>query len=675
MKKTIRKLLIANRSEIALRIMRTAQSMGIQCVAIYSNSDAHSLHVRQADEAYPLNNDQPALSYLNSEAIINIARQSCCDAIHPGYGFLAENAAFSKACEQAGIIFVGPQAEVIELMGDKSKAKTFAKANDIPVIPGEEKLEQTLENFKKVAKNIGTPLLVKASAGGGGKGMKLVRELKELESAYNSAKRESLAAFGDDHLLIEKYFDLARHVEVQVLADQYKNVIHLFDRDCSLQRRHQKIIEEAPAYGLSTQCREAMYACAIKLCQLINYQGAGTLEFLLDENENFYLMEMNTRLQVEHAVSEQITGIDIVEQQILIAEGKALPFTQEHIHCQGHSIEARVYAEQCRNDFLPASGTIDNFHLAAQGQQVRIDHALYQGLHITPLYDPMIGKIAAWGKDRDSAIQNLSQAITNTHITGLESNRNFILACIQHPAFKANKLSTKFIDTHLDSLLEDTKAVEKIDLYSVCSDIFSLANKALQQLTYPDRQYSPWYHPQSDSFPADLSISLHDQKLERSQKTHDIQFELQSIWLKENGRTLKGKFAAQQKPDCYGLFSFELKKNKQLLAKLNVSSSFGDYELLIHKPQTGKVVRTQQGSKDYLAPLNGKVIALYVSEGEQVSEGQELVVLEAMKMEHVIKARANGKIKKLNITQDQQVSADQALFSIDATENTEATTA
>jgi 3-methylcrotonyl-CoA carboxylase alpha subunit len=427
-KKIIQKILIANRSEIALRIIKTAHAMNIQSVAIYSHSDKNSLHVSAADEAYSLNADKAADSYLNIEKIIHIAKQSGCDAIHPGYGFLAENAAFAQACADNHIIFIGPKAETISLMGDKASAKTFCKEQDIPVIPGEENLTQDLATFKKYAEKIGVPLLLKASAGGGGKGMKLVKDLNEVESAYHSAKREALASFGDDNLLIEKYFDKARHIEIQVLADQHGNVVHLFDRDCSLQRRHQKIIEEAPAFGLSEACRKAMQASAIKLCQAIHYHGVGTLEFLVNEQENFYLMEMNTRLQVEHAVSEQITGIDLVEQQILVAQGETLKLKQNEIKISGHSIEARIYAEQCKNNFLPASGIIEHLQFPNEGIALRIDHALHNHQNISSLYDPMIGKIVCWGADRNSAINALNTALSNTHIIGLETNRNFLIS-------------------------------------------------------------------------------------------------------------------------------------------------------------------------------------------------------------------------------------------------------
>ncbi len=666
--KTINKILIANRSEIALRIMKTAHAMNIQCVAIYSNNDSNSLHVKEADEAYPLNSDLAAESYLNINKIIDIARTSGCDAIHPGYGFLAENASFAKACEEANIIFIGPSPSAIELMGDKARSKAFAKEKQIPVIPGEEHLEQNIGTFKKVAEEIGVPLLIKASAGGGGKGMKLVRDLKEVESAFNSAKREALSSFGDDTLLIEKYFNVARHVEVQVLADQHGNVVHLFDRDCSLQRRHQKVIEEAPAYGISEKTRQAMFDSAIKLCKLINYKGAGTLEFLMDEKENFYLMEMNTRLQVEHAVSEQITGIDLVREQILIAAGHKLSFTQKDIKQTGHSIEARIYAEQCRNDFLPASGVITLFKLATEDEMTRIDHALQANLEVGSLYDPMIAKVACWGETRELAINNLSSALKHTQILGVETNREFVDACIQHESFKNNEVSTRFISSHLAELILNN--FDKQTLFEIIASLFEKAKQQYLWMDQENRKHSPWY--QSDDFRVnDFQDKGYRISCENSDEistlspinTQNYLSQIDFTVIRKEGNQFFASWTLKA-DSLYGIIQLNFTKNKRAIAELELSSSFGDFSFTIQNHETGKRFNEQKGDSRYFAPLNGRVIAVNISEGSSVEQGQEIAVIEAMKMEHPIKAKSSGNIKDLNIEINQQITADQFIFEI-----------
>lgn len=671
--KLIKKILIANRSEIALRIMKTAKRLNIQCVAIYSTSDQLSLHVQEADEAYALHADNAADSYLNIEKIISIAKQSACDAIHPGYGFLAENAAFSLACANNGIIFIGPKPETIDLMGDKATAKSFSKQQGIPVIPGEENIEQDLTTFKIKAAEIGAPLLLKASAGGGGKGMKLVNDLSEVESAYHSAKREALASFGNDNLLIEKYFDKARHIEIQVLADQYGNVVHLFDRDCSLQRRHQKVIEEAPAFGLSETCRKAMQNCAIKLCKAIQYQGVGTLEFLVDEKENFYLMEMNTRLQVEHAVSEQITGIDLVEQQILVAQGKKLNLQQSDIKITGHSIEARLYAEQCKHNFLPASGLIENSQLPKQSHVTRIDHALFNGQAITSLYDPMIAKIACWGKDRATAITNLYNSLSNTHIIGVETNRNFLKACLAHKDFANNHISTKFIENNIEALNSDDH-IDIGEMITRIAALFSLSQKiaSLENAKETQQSYSPWFSNDNwrlntdannaffIAFNGDTFSTANLSKLKNS-------FSLSNCLFNSKQQTLTACWSNKSDKQDSGLLKLSLhNSNKNTLAELNISSYQGDFNFTIHNVDTGKIKKSNINTdNNYLAPLNGRVIAVNVSEGDEVVSGQELIVLEAMKMEHILKARSDGKINALNVTLNQQVEANQLLLQME----------
>lgn len=667
----IKKILIANRSEIALRIIKTAHKMHIQCVAIYSNEDAYSPHVHAGDEAYPLMADTAKESYLNIPKIIEIAKKSHCDAIHPGYGFLAENADFASACENHGIIFIGPKAKAISLMGNKAQAKAFAKANDIPVIPGEENLIQNLKVFKKSAQKIGFPLLFKASAGGGGKGMKLVQNKDEVEMAFNSARREAMASFGDDTLLIEKYFDHARHIEIQVLADQHGNCVHLFDRDCSLQRRHQKVIEEAPAFGLSEVCRSAMQESAMKLCKAIHYQGAGTLEFLVDADENFYLMEMNTRLQVEHAVSEQITDIDLVEQQILVAQNIPLQLKQKDIQINGHSVEARIYAEQCKNNFLPASGKIEALKIPKESSSVRIDHALTEQQEISSLYDPMIAKVACWGKDRNSAIENLEQALQGFQMIGPESNRDFLWQCIRHPDFIHNKTSTRFIESNVDQL-NIKNEINYLQLSHIASLLFNQGQKRLSLITAKKlkQEYSPWFsadnwrinHNPDQAY----SISINDQHFKNidSNTNSEFSIELTHHTEMQNGIYISGFTcrSSQTHDNVSGLLKLQT-NNPTCLGKLSISCNLGDFDFIFNNEASGKSkVFIGQQSNQYQAPLNGRIIAVNFKAGDSVKKGQEVLVIEAMKMEHILKARVDGEIDKIKVSKDQQVVADQLLF-------------
>ena len=674
--KPIKKILIANRSEIALRIIKSAHALDIQCVCIYSNMDRHSAHVYAADEAYPLMADSAKDSYLNISKVIEIAKKSHCDAIHPGYGFLAENAEFAAACEKNNIIFIGPKAQTIALMGDKAQSKAFAKSKGIPVIPGEENLPQDLKSFKKSAQKIGFPLLFKASAGGGGKGMKLVHNSEEVENAFNSARREALSSFGDDTLLIEKYFEQARHIEIQVLADQHGTCLHLFDRDCSLQRRHQKVIEEAPAYGLSEKCRSAMQTCAIKLCEAIDYQGAGTLEFLVDADENFYLMEMNTRLQVEHAVSEQITGIDLVAQQIWIAENRPLALKQSDIKIIGHSIEARIYAEQCRNNFLPASGKIEALKLPEETSSIRIDHALITGQDISSLYDPMIAKIVCKGKDRKSAIENLKQALGHFQMLGTETNRDFLVQCIRHPDFIKNKISTKFIETNLDEL-NNKQEINYLQLSHIASHLFNAAQKQIitAQAHTLQQSYSPWFsgdnwrvnHKPDHSYSISIEKQIFKNNDLNSAAEITIEINITNHISQQNNGIFIADFTAQSALTgnrIFGLVKLSNSTNNNL-GKLSLSSALGDFEFIFSNEATGKLKSADsKQSNQYHAPLNGRIIAVNFKEGAAVKKGQEVMVIEAMKMEHILKARVDGHIETLKVSRDQQVSAEQLLFTL-----------
>lgn len=445
----MKKILIANRGEIALRVMRTCREMGIQTVAVFSEADRNAPHVRYADEAICLGPAPSNQSYLLGEKIIAKALELSVDGIHPGYGFLSENAKFAQQVTDAGLTFIGPKPHAIEMMGSKLAAKEAAKANDIPLVPGTEEAIEDPEVAKKIALEIGFPILIKASAGGGGKGMRVVENVEELDEQMERAISEALSAFGDGSVFIEKYVTSPRHIEIQVLADTHGNTIHLFERECSIQRRHQKVVEEAPSIVLTPELRDAMGACAVRVAELCDYEGAGTVEFLLENNTNFYFLEMNTRLQVEHPVTELISGVDLVKQQILIARGEKLSIKQEDLSIQGHALELRVYAEDPMNNFLPSIGNLSTYQIP-QGNGVRVDDGFEEGMDIPIYYDPMIAKLITYGKDRAEAIDRMLRAIQDYKIDGCETTLPFGTYVLKHDAFVSGNFDTNFVKTHYD---------------------------------------------------------------------------------------------------------------------------------------------------------------------------------------------------------------------------------
>lgn len=443
----MKKILIANRGEIALRVMRSAKEMGIKTVAIYSEADRNALFVRYADEAVCVGPPPSSQSYLQGDKIIDICKQLGVDGIHPGYGFLSENADFARKVKKAGITFIGPSAESMDMMGDKLSAKATAKTYNVPMIPGSEGAISDLAEATKLAKEIGFPLLIKASAGGGGKGMRLVEKESEVEEQMKLAISEAISAFGNGAVFIERYASKPRHIEIQVLADNHGNCVYLFERECSIQRRHQKVIEEAPSAVLTPELRKAMGECAVNVAKACNYSGAGTVEFLLDAGMNFYFLEMNTRLQVEHPVTEMITGLDLVKEQIKVARGEKLSFTQEDLEINGHSIEVRVCAEDPTNNFLPDIGTLKTYRIPS-GPGVRVDDSFVEGMDIPIYYDPMIAKLIVHGKDRTEAIEKMLRAIQDYEITGVETTLNFCSFVLKHEAFVSGKFDTGFIKQH-----------------------------------------------------------------------------------------------------------------------------------------------------------------------------------------------------------------------------------
>lgn len=447
--KEIKKILIANRGEIALRVMRTARRMGISTVAIYSDIDRNSPHVRFADEAVCLGGANAADSYLNMDKIIRACLEKHVHAVHPGYGFLSENPLFAKALDDNGIKLIGPSARSMELMGDKLTSKQLLEKHHVPMVPGLNEAVRDLDKAKQVAKEIGYPVMIKASAGGGGKGMRIIESEKELESMMERAKSEAASAFGNDAVFIEKFVTNPKHIEVQVLADQFGNTIHLFERECSVQRRHQKVIEEAPSAVLTPEKRKEIGEAAVRVAQACDYEGAGTVEFMVDQELNFYFLEMNTRLQVEHCVTEEITGVDLVMEQIKIARGEELTLKQEGLTIHGHAVEVRVYAEDPMNNFLPSTGEL-KIYVRPQGPGVRIDDGMEEGMKVTTHYDPMIGKLIAKGADRKEAIDRLVQAIDNFRIGGVETTLQFCKFALNHEAFRSGKFDTGFVAKYFE---------------------------------------------------------------------------------------------------------------------------------------------------------------------------------------------------------------------------------
>jgi 3-methylcrotonyl-CoA carboxylase alpha subunit len=646
----IRALLIANRGEIACRIARTASNMGLRTIAVYSDSDQFSLHVEACDYAVHIGGSAASESYLKIDTIIKAALDTGSDAIHPGYGFLSENAAFAKACAEAGIIFVGPSISAIESMGSKAFSKEIMSDAQIPLVPGYHGPNQDEEYLKERADEIGLPVLIKASAGGGGRGMRVVNLLEDMKESIISAKREAKAAFSDDRLLIEKLIQRPRHVEVQVFGDGFGNVVHLFERDCSVQRRHQKVIEEAPAPKIDPKTREQLLAAAVAVARAINYVGAGTVEFIIDENA-FYFIEMNTRLQVEHSVTELITGIDLVEWQIRIANGEPMPLQQHEIIESGHAFEARLYAED-PNDFRPQVGVISHFKLPNNG--VRIDTGVRTGDFVSVHYDPMIAKLTVHGSDRDTALDSLIAALRNTEIAGLVSNQPFLKRLTEHPVFRESNLHTGFIEEYAKDLM-----LESTPLSQTLLAVFSIAvlnkrqrinNKSnffgLKDECSPWRSTNGWRLNSTNHHQIYFLENTIYHKILISQTCNSYEF---TNLIQE----LKITASIEWHDDNYCTLN---QSNKMIESKINVF--FEDEKVTFFLDEGAKTITwmdtlillNEDISLDnrLTAPMPGKIIVVEKKNGDHVHRGQTLIVIEAMKMEHSIVAPADGVLTKIH---------------------------
>ncbi|MDP3817045.1 acetyl/propionyl/methylcrotonyl-CoA carboxylase subunit alpha [Pseudomonas sp.] len=641
-------LLVANRGEIACRVMRTAKAMGIKTVAVHSAVDANARHVREADLAVNLGGAKPAESYLRIDALLKAAKASGAQAIHPGYGFLSENAGFARAIEAAGLLFLGPPASAIDAMGSKSAAKALMEAAGVPLVPGYHGEAQDIETFRAASAVIGYPVLLKAAAGGGGKGMKVVERESELTEALASAQREAQSSFGDSRMLVEKYVLKPRHVEIQVFADQHGHCLYLNERDCSIQRRHQKVVEEAPAPGLSVALRRAMGEAAVKAAQAIGYVGAGTVEFLLDERGDFFFMEMNTRLQVEHPVTEAITGLDLVAWQIRVARGEPLPLTQEQVPLLGHAIEVRLYAEDPDHDFLPATGTLALYREASAGPGRRVDSGVGEGDVVSPFYDPMLGKLIAWGENREEARLRLLAMLSETCVGGLKTNLAFLQRVLAHPAFAAAELDTGFIPRHEAQLLPAATELPE--------DFWQLAAEAWVQSEAPrqrhDDFHSPWssHHGLRLGLPAETDLHLAcqgERQVVRLRHSAQPTAQLQGECLLVERAGLRQQHLAIRRGDTlYLQFGGELRSIQRVDPIAEVEASHSHHGGLS-------------------APMNGSIVRVLVQAGQQVEAGAALVVLEAMKMEHSIRAPHAGLVKALYCGEGEMVSEGTVLVELE----------
>lgn len=642
----INTLLIANRGEIACRVMRTARRMGIRTIAVYSEADRDALHVLQADEAYPIGAAPARQSYLRADAILEAARLSGADAIHPGYGFLSENADFAAACAAAGLIFLGPPPSAIRAMGSKSAAKTLMEKAGVPLVPGYHGDNQSLDVLAAAADQIGFPVLIKASAGGGGKGMKVVTEAASFADALDAARREALSSFGDDRVLVEKYLGRPRHIEMQIFADTHGNIVHLFERDCSIQRRHQKVVEEAPAPGMSAERRRMMGEAAIEAARAVGYVGAGTIEFIA-EGDDFFFMEMNTRLQVEHPVTEAITGQDLVEWQIRIGRGESLPVTQEELAIHGHAIEVRLYAEDPRRDFLPQIGTLTHLALPDGMSGVRVDAGVKSGDSVSIHYDPMIAKIIAAGADRTEAVNRLRAALAATEVVGFATNRVFLQAIAAHPVFAGAELDTGFIGRYSADLLPTSQPASDRMLALAALAVLSDEERAQAKAADPADPFSPWgrapgwslnHHSYSD-------VILLD----------DEQEVIVRAYFRGGKWTMAlpgGDMAVEGTYDPDGRLIARLDGVKITVRAirdgkhLTIFADGMEHSFIPRDPREGEVTGGEVGR--LVAPMPGLVTQVLVAAGDAVAKGARLLTLEAMKMEIAISAPRDGVVAKVD---------------------------
>ena len=684
--KHIRSLLVANRSEIAIRVMRAASELGIRTVGIYSNEDRLALHRSKADESYLVGEGRkPIQAYLDIDDIIRIARLAKVDAIHPGYGFLSENPDFADACGRAGIAFIGPKPEVMRELGNKVAARALAERVGVPVVPATGALPRDLDDCRKLAAGIGYPLMLKASWGGGGRGMRAINNEAELAPAIEVARREAAAAFGNDEVYLEKMVVRARHVEVQVLGDTHGNLVHLFERDCSVQRRHQKVLEEAPAPGMTAERRRQMGEAAVAAARAVGYAGAGTVEFIANQDGSFYFMEMNTRLQVEHPVTEMITGQDLVEWQLRVAAGQPLPLAQEQLQIRGHALEARIYAEDANKGFLPSTGRLIRLSPPAKSLNVRGDTGVEEGDEITPFYDPMIAKLIVWDEDRDGALARMRRALADYQVAGLTTNIDFLSRLVACPAFAGADLETGLIERQQTFLFPPTQAVpHDALLVATVGELLWEQHKAGLAARNSGDPWSPWHA--RDGWRMNLSAAriigfrvppegppgCEGESLVEAQ----VRYQRDHWRITINGRTtlargskLEGDRIAVEFDDRRVIASVVVPQGDFLRGavddKRSVFFQGSTYSLLRDDP-LHRVDAGDSHGGGLTAPMPGKVVALLAQPGQKVDKGAPLLILEAMKMEHTITAPAAGTVKAFCYAAGEQVADGAALVEFEA---------
>jgi 3-methylcrotonyl-CoA carboxylase alpha subunit len=673
------KILIANRGEIACRVIKTARRMGIRTVAVYSAADANARHVRLADEAVLLGPAAAGESYLVADKIIEACKRTGAEAVHPGYGFLSENAEFAESLAASGIAFIGPPASAIRAMGSKSAAKTLMGKAGVPLTPGYHGDDQSADLLHREADRIGYPVLIKAAAGGGGKGMRRVDQATDFLDALASCRREAISSFGDDHVLIEKYMTRPRHIEIQVFADTLGNCVYLFERDCSVQRRHQKVLEEAPAPGMSAERRRAMGEAAVAAARAVGYVGAGTVEFITthsdDQDGSFYFMEMNTRLQVEHPVTEMITGQDLIEWQLRVAAGQPLPLAQEQLQIRGHALEARIYAEDASKGFLPASGRLVRLSPPADSLNVRVDSGVEEGDEITPFYDPMIAKLIVWDETRPAALARMRKALADYQVAGVTTNIDFLSRLVACPAFAGADLDTGLIERQAEFLFPATASVPRDALLvATVGELLWEQHAARLAAKTSGDPWSPWHA--RDGWRMNLSaarlIGFRDgdslsEALVRYQRDH------WQITINGQSTLARGKKLDDDR------FAVEL-DDRRLIAsvvavdeKRSIFLNGSTYSLLrddpLHLVEAGGAL-----GGGLTAPMPGKVVALLTQAGQKVEKGTPLLILEAMKMEHTITAPAAGIVKTFCYAAGEQVGDGAALLEFEANPTAESRT-
>jgi 3-methylcrotonyl-CoA carboxylase alpha subunit len=656
------KILIANRGEIACRVIKTARRMGIRTVAVYSEADANARHVRLADEAVLLGPAAARESYLVADKILAAAKRTGAQAVHPGYGFLSENADFSEACAASGITFIGPPASAIRAMGSKSEAKKLMGTAAVPLTPGYHGDDQTPALLHKEADQIGYPVLIKAAAGGGGKGMRLVEKSEDFLDSLASCKREAISSFGNDHVLVEKYITKPRHIEIQVFADTQGNCVYLFERDCSVQRRHQKVLEEAPAPGMTLERRRQMGEAAVAAAKAVGYVGAGTVEFIANQDGSFYFMEMNTRLQVEHPVTEMITGQDLVEWQLRVAAGQPLPLAQEQLQIRGHALEARIYAEDANKGFLPSTGQLIRLAPPAESINVRVDTGVEEGDEISPFYDPMIAKLIVWDEHRDAALARMRKALADYQVVGVTTNIDFLSRLVACPAFAGADLDTGLIERQKDFLFPDALATPRDALLvATVGELLWEQHEAKLKAKTSGDPWSPWHA--RDGWRMNLSaartIGFRDgDSLVEAQ----VRYQRDQWQITINGETTLAR-GKKLEDDA---FAVEL-DDRRLIAsvvavetKRSIFINGSTYSLLRDDPLHLVEAGGAQGG-GLTAPMPGKVVALLAQPGQKVEKGAPLLILEAMKMEHTITAPSAGTVKAFCYAAGEQVSDGAAL--------------